>query len=377
MKSRLFALSLVVLSSILTIGCKNENMFSYERNEFSEDYLSSFSDYFSSKTGETLRLYENGKFEFYLKENTLVTYAQFCGKYLICNFDNNAYQTSNKIDYYSFVFILNDKEIIYLKDYSTPNNYLHSQTYERTYESEYEPLYHYKQDNRTTLSVLYYLDLSITSKDDSLKALNNQKLISYNSEFRTFESLGFSLLSLTIDVSEDSILDCIKTINNVDSKALIACPSYGLNKEKEDETIVNLDYYGLTKNDEVPNATHYDMFSIPFTNEKLAKSFAAYDEMLEYKNSISDERIKDYFVNYFNTFDKTIFDEHNVVFTDPLISASSQNIYIYSGTYLKDDVLFVIFNPTLNYGGYQVVTTSIHVILLSKQLVPNAIKTIS
>lgn len=368
MKNKGLILTLVTLSSLFIVACQSSasdkssiSSYPYNHEEYQGENTSTYREYFSYETDETIRLFENGAFEYIYDGVSIENCALYCDKYFsIIIDDTKVYNDSDWNQYRDydvsvFLFSYSDEELKLLSDYCVARHFsFMGKTFSFVYEGNTNPPYHYKSYRSETFSFTYYLSKTITSKDDAINLLKLEEYSSFSFIFTLSEKNNCSILKLS-GLPISNLLELIQRLNQVDESLLVQPPTYTLYSASE-YTIVNVSHYALSESDEIKNVRFID--DINGRNLEETMVFKTYLSLKEYAETMDIMKREDQskgnsdLLQYVNAMDQTLFDENDVIITRCITTHVTSKCFYYNASYLKDGYLSIVFDYDGLAGGY-------------------------
>lgn len=373
--------NIIVLTALiiplLIVGCQkttkqNDNCFSYQPVEYVGDFSSSYRDYFASKTGETIRLYDNNEFEYYYNGKTIKQNVVFYNNYFSLLINQNEDYSQNSNEHYSYIFLFENNRISLCEDLSLMNDfYFKNKYFEYISDSSFQPLYNYQKKNAESINFTITINNVSLSKEEILEALSLQSYITNIASFKTFSNLGYSSLVLTCSISDFE--KNIKTMKSVTSSILLEPISYCFYASPNVESVVNIKHYGLTSDNEIKEASQIATLRGNYYHG-TSKAFSSYASLFEYATVLSETKDEngysyDQLFEYVNDMDQSIFESNNLVFTEAIISSSTSEEFVYSATYFKNAKIYVVFEKNPDWiGGWAAITQHCYLIMIPKNV---------
>ena len=405
-KRKTLVISLLVLSSLLIVGCNSlisnatnsgvpfgssnseessTPKYPYQHEDYYGKETATYREYYSYETGELIRLFENNAFEYIYGSANIKKLINFCGPYFSLEFDNSTsyYDDAGKqcqhVDESVFLFLYSEKTLSLIPQYCVFSDFHFLDTkYHFVYEGNTNPPYHYPKQDGDYFEFCFFLKPEIQDQQEAIALLN---LNNYSSYIEGFVASKYSNCSkLYFKFPSQIFSSIISILYAVDGTSFYQSPIYYLSSVANGYWMVNIDHYGLTSSDRIKDAFLYATVAEEGHENKL---FTSFDSLQEYVEE-SKDKIRG---NYWNaadasiqticqTIDQTIFENNNLVLTKSLVSPIIDECTIYNASYIKNGILTITFDSVNYASGATALSYRAYLITIPKEYSVNEIRII-
>lgn len=370
-KKRVFILSMLLCLTSLS-GCNDtaQASFSFYHEEYTGDFTAYYREYYSSKTGERIRLFENNYIEYSYQDTVITSVINYCGSYFSMCIDDSSYyykdgDQHNNVDISVFLFSYSDTEITLLPKYSVSNNHSFKDTkFSFVYEGNTNPPYHYRKQDGDSFEFCYFLNPSIQDQQTAIEVLKITEYSEYCTGF--FPSDYFDCSLLYLELPTTGFLNTIERLWSVDKDILYQTPVYYLHSEGNYYYYVNVEYYDLSSSNQIKDAQHLATISGDKFDNKVFNSYEALKEYADQFSASNGSVSKNNLNECINNINQAVFDSNNLVLTKTLVSPVVQECTFYNSCYLKDGILNVVFDSTPFASGFTALSYRAYLIAIPK-----------